>query len=733
MAGSRPTNQRAAVSANNFEHLAANLVANYLYECAPARRKRRPVICVLGAEASAVSYFPPWSKELSSEIFEAAENSFASRDTFINEVCQQLGPIVGLPPRRSRLDDRRAWFIDNARLEMIAGVACSYPHLDDTIRRNLSQRFAFNDVAGPPPILCYELLSHLLKHAFVDHVITFNFDEGIDQALENELGRDGFVRIISEHDPRLAVSTKRPRLIKIHGTVSSPETMRFTYRDIGALTPGMARNLGRTFGFADSTPTPGVEIVSFGYSWQDPSFANWVVSNQHAIHNVTVVRRSPRPVDLLRELHGGKLRVISTQQLSGKGPAPLTVDHFLWALVAETLATLGSTVPALPVGRHLILGNLQSDVGSAATGTQARDILKGRAAVEILLGLAKAKGMMSVLGTTYSPRIQTYIERFRKEAGIAGATRIIEDLDLGDIIERSTVPEARDTYFAQADTVDEFVRKLAESIVVKSGCSREPVMVPSYRRRRVSCDSMPVEEFARKQILDMLEQPEVEIASDSNPQLAWVFAKPTVTSTFCQFGRRIREVLEEDWTDLLTITESIGWLGYKWLAKGLNSPKSHKQQRRIFAITCSGEGLAQWAFRSELEEMAQARISTANMPSVLKFEIPWWRHNRHLILAVKSTKRGVGLLKGVYFLRPYRKAAVAPVFVQRPRDTAKLLASFLIYLRRGTELPSEEIWAGVKGVVEGAMRPPLEDYQGVLRELLKKTESEIASRKSEMR
>ena len=38
------------------------------------------------------------------------------------------------------------------------------------------------------PGLAYEILAHLMKHGFIDAIINFNFDEVLDQAIEDELG-----------------------------------------------------------------------------------------------------------------------------------------------------------------------------------------------------------------------------------------------------------------------------------------------------------------------------------------------------------------------------------------------------------------------------------------------------------------------------------------------------------------------------------------------------------------
>lgn len=84
-----------------------------------------------------------------------------------------------------------------------------------------------------PTILGYELLAHLLKHRFVDAIISMNFDELLDQSLDDELGVGEYERIVSDRDcvnvqSSVSAPDYVPLYIKLHGTASEPESLRFT-------------------------------------------------------------------------------------------------------------------------------------------------------------------------------------------------------------------------------------------------------------------------------------------------------------------------------------------------------------------------------------------------------------------------------------------------------------------------------------------------------------------------
>lgn len=50
------------------------------------------------------------------------------------------------------------------------------------------------------PSLTYEVLAHWLKHRFIDAIVNFNFDELLDQAINDEIGQGGYYRVISDGD-----------------------------------------------------------------------------------------------------------------------------------------------------------------------------------------------------------------------------------------------------------------------------------------------------------------------------------------------------------------------------------------------------------------------------------------------------------------------------------------------------------------------------------------------------
>lgn len=107
----------------------------------------------------------------------------------------------------------------------------------DEVREELKQLFDRRYEVGK----FYEIVGHLLKHRFIDVVINYNFDELLDNVLEEEIkGKDYTVIYSDGHCPKNYDKEllhednrglKHPVYIKPHGTISHPSTMRFTRDD----------------------------------------------------------------------------------------------------------------------------------------------------------------------------------------------------------------------------------------------------------------------------------------------------------------------------------------------------------------------------------------------------------------------------------------------------------------------------------------------------------------------
>ena len=84
------------------------------------------------------------------------------------------------------------------------------------------------------PTHCYGFIAHLFKHSFIDVIINFNFDELLDEAIDEVLGKDSYMKIGHDGDCKeleeifIDGRLKTPIYIKIIGTASNRESLVFS-------------------------------------------------------------------------------------------------------------------------------------------------------------------------------------------------------------------------------------------------------------------------------------------------------------------------------------------------------------------------------------------------------------------------------------------------------------------------------------------------------------------------
>ncbi len=133
------------------------------------------------------------------------------------------------------------------------------------------------------PCMIYELIAHLLRHRFLDAVINFNFDELLDQAIEEEIQGGDHKYILSDGDCGdigdliIKDAMNVPLYIKPHGTVSHKSTMRFTKDDYLGISRDMQNFLeefisGKINSEGDSIGIAKVNIILVGFEMASVEF-----------------------------------------------------------------------------------------------------------------------------------------------------------------------------------------------------------------------------------------------------------------------------------------------------------------------------------------------------------------------------------------------------------------------------------------------------------------------------
>lgn len=159
----------------------------------------------------------------------------------------------------------------------------------EDIRNKLSEIYSYRYGSS----FYYDMISHLFKHRFIDIIINFNFDELLDQAIEDELGKDTFIKIISDGDCKplkdilIDGRIKQPIYIKPHGTYSHKSSLRFTKNQYEELPFDMKKLLTEVItctGVDESQSSKNPIIISMGFSLGSVEFDK-MLSEIHTENN----------------------------------------------------------------------------------------------------------------------------------------------------------------------------------------------------------------------------------------------------------------------------------------------------------------------------------------------------------------------------------------------------------------------------------------------------------------
>ena len=150
--------------------------------------------------------------------------------------------------------------------ETIMQALCKYHGIESKVVKKLKSIFSLKYY----PLLSYEIIAHLLKQRAIDVVINFNFDELLDQSIDDELKNDQYSKIIHDGDyedfSRDRKKEEKPLYIKPHGTVSHPSTMRFTRDDYFEISGNIRRSIKESIKNASVFISIGFALESIDFN-----------------------------------------------------------------------------------------------------------------------------------------------------------------------------------------------------------------------------------------------------------------------------------------------------------------------------------------------------------------------------------------------------------------------------------------------------------------------------------
>jgi hypothetical protein len=642
------------------------LQRDYAHE--PLLTLRTRCVAVVGAGASAALF------ERGKALAASLEKQFASspdEDAARRAELFRLQRVYGLDPRDFE-----------TRLAALSRT----PEVAQQVQMAIKQRYAYRH----PTVLAYELLAHMLKHRFIDAIINFNFDELLDQSLDDELGHDEYRRLVSDRDCVSVVSDPDdghylPLYIKLHGTATEPESLRFTRDAYYKLPRGLLSEVEALFDSEHCT------ILNVGSAMTGFDLHRLLrIPEQLEIYDLSKYPLSAEVCDAItaERTHPPKDSLRSDEKrcrphfgLPATGlprRRAMKCDGWLRRLMREIeqrsgsqadLRRLASLVRFRSVNRHEavadVLGPRQPLSRWTRSPTRYRkdyvEHLRRRTILELALSGAKARGLAQVSWLAID-RCGMYYDLYRREARAAGvkplrwnalraAAGLDENKGFPDVVEshrRLCAKGARATLVNGRWSLREFKpKKLARQVVNELGLSdKNAVRNLEHALRELQTDS------------------EVEIQPTDDRVCSKTFdaplTLPTVTSLDI-YTKRMFDDLDKD--DEVYISCETG----EWLLKNSGMAKLLQRQRKVVVITA-------FEFKmKELKRKFRGRLRVETMDP--------WRHNRHMTIVCRRRQPW----RAVYFARILRTPLITPVYLDSPADAVRVKGAFDLMLKQIAE------------------------------------------------
>jgi len=580
-----------------------------------------------------------------------------------------------------------------------------------------------------PTVKTYELIAHLLKHRFLDAVINMNFDELLDQSLDDELGVGEYQRIVSDRDC-VAVQTDEsesdyiPIYIKLHGTASEPESLRFTresYYDSPARVGTVAAELFQV-------PECVVVNVGFGLGSFDLHRLLAIPDTLHLFNlSRTKIQGSAKEAIIYeREVSGkrdgakrppkregkrGKrarrtrTRYYERPKASRKRPCDKLMTGLLGQIErhGETvLETSPAVISLRSVTRHDAVVRLLGP-GSAAGARlirlprsiedarfsldpQARaakpdavyaGYLWRRAVLELTLALARGRGLVSVKSLAVD-RGGHYYDAYRRHVGENGASW----QDLYTLVGFKQNEEVPDVFEATEE-----IRNSDPLPSLEQGVHDELLNVPEGQRDEWSeLPQLDLPLLVDRVLHHIVDSPdtadrraltsaverlntgsEYELHSRDDRVCAKTFSNPMTLKTISALDAYSFELVRQASLGDATRVDIIAETGH-WLKRRDDDVIRELARRgRIRLIV---------AFLSEVKDLL------AEFPGIQLSHQQPWHHNRHMVII----RDGAEPRAAIYFARHQRTPYVTPVFVRTRRDIQVLQTTFNDRWEHSTEI-----------------------------------------------
>lgn len=498
----------------------------------------------------------------------------------------------------------------------------------------------FGKAANPyVPAFGYEFLAHLLKHRFIDAIVNFNFDELLDEAIEGELARNEYYRVLADSEclevRESEGSFSRPIYIKPHGTIGHRATLRFTRAEYANIPDGIEQLLTKLI---TNQPTT---IWTIGFGMESIDF-NKIIREKIAPQSRLVSLDLRAPNFTCENL---KLTILPLIKTTPKVSSLTAKLQQIWKTVNRLLSP---GFKPRSIARHEVLDQLFR--GSARKGNAA-EILNHRISLELAFAIAKSKGFISM-----------------KDVGNGRAQRVWDQLKLSDgnptpLIDRCQAwglqPISYSPYALRFDGA------------AKKGT---PLSLPPKRVAELLAagwNGLPpanqrVRKFVKKAFKDIASGDEVEISPELAAEGSAAFRSPTRITSKLELAALTDHLLAgRQWRTMVSVAET-----GEWLLERRIQTLIEKRRKRSLGLIITDDGSHGGRLLTAYEGILRREAIG---------ELAWWSHNHHMTVFLELNEAGnLAAHDAIFFVRRLRASRVAPFWLRGP-DAADAFKIYVAY------------------------------------------------------
>lgn len=258
--------------------------------------------------------------------------------------------------------------------------------------------------------LCYEIIAHLMSNKLIDDIISLNYDELLEKALDDELGKDGYFSVIRQEEwEEITKGNLKARhlVMKPHGSLKFKDTISFNLDDVKEFAQYKKDYL------EEKLLKSYIVILGSSCSSLDVEMLFKEIEAKGYRHEIFWIKRKRLEEKEIKFLKNKIKWIILPEEAQKKNDRPDMINKLLYHLALKAINNVsniseeGDSIPSfIKLDRHLIRNTFFSKNIIA-------DNPPNKFLLEVIMFAIKIRRPFSERELLSCPRIENYIDELR--------------------------------------------------------------------------------------------------------------------------------------------------------------------------------------------------------------------------------------------------------------------------------------------------------------------------------